>query len=175
MHMDCHLEGRAIMRRAASFLWIEGNSSAAFGLKFPTAFGSFMKTSRLDTASVQVPQDAQVLEGPTSVNLQASALERGGSCQVRSVPKFLQFSLDLFSTLENKNRKKAATHLLITALFDCIKSPSFSLILVTLRILLLAEEIFCIALPWYGSLLSYNVEEFYVLVWCSRFQPVEEI
>ncbi|CAN5961686.1 unnamed protein product [Sphagnum jensenii] len=37
-----------------------------------------MKTSGLDTASVQVPQDAQVLEGPTSVNLQASALERGG-------------------------------------------------------------------------------------------------
>ncbi len=63
-----------------------------------------MKTSGLDTASVQVPQDAQVLEGPTSVNLQASALERGGSCQVRSVPKFLQFSLDLFSTLENKNK-----------------------------------------------------------------------
>jgi hypothetical protein len=26
-----------------------------------------------------------------------------------------------------------------------------------------------------GSLLSYNVEEFYVLVWCSRFQPVEQI
>jgi len=106
-----------------------------------------MKTSGLGTASVQAPQDAQVVEGPTSVNLQASALERGGSCQVRSVPKFLQFSLDLFSTVKNKKKKKkAATHLLITALFDCIKSPSFLLILVTLRILLLAEEIFCIAL-----------------------------
>jgi hypothetical protein len=103
-----------------------------------------MKTSGLGTASVQAPQDAQVVEGPTSVNLQASALERGGSCRVRSVPK--QFSLDLFSTLKNKNKKKAATHLLITALLDCIKSPSFLLILVTLRILLLAEEIFCIAL-----------------------------
>jgi hypothetical protein len=86
---------------------------------------------------VQAPQDAQFVEGHTSVNLQA---------KVRSVPKFLQFSLDLFSTLKNKNQKKAATHLLITALFDCIKSPSFLFILVTLRILLLAEEIFCIAL-----------------------------
>jgi hypothetical protein len=47
---------------------------------------------------------------------------------------------------QKQKQKKAAIHLLITALFDCIKSPSFLLILVTLRILLLAEEIFCIAL-----------------------------
>ncbi len=67
-----------------------------------------MKTSGLGTAGVQAPQDAQVVEGPTSVNLQASALERGGSCQVRPVPKFLQFSLDLFSTVKNKNKKKSS-------------------------------------------------------------------
>jgi hypothetical protein len=72
-----------------------------------------MKTSGLGTASVQAPQspqDAQVVVGHTSVNLQASALERGGSCQVRSVPKFLQFSLDLFSSLKNKNKKKKQKH-----------------------------------------------------------------
>jgi hypothetical protein len=68
-----------------------------------------MKTSGLGTASVQAPQDAQVVEGHTSVNLQARALERGGSCQVRSVPKFLQFSLDLFSTLKNKNKNKKSS------------------------------------------------------------------
>jgi ABC-type methionine transport system permease subunit len=52
----------------------------------------------------------------------------------------------IFHCQKQKQKKKPATYLLITALFDCIKSPSFLLILVTLRILLLAEEIFCIAL-----------------------------
>jgi hypothetical protein len=85
--------------------------------------------------------------------------------------------LDLFSTLKNKNKNKksskTSSHDSLVWLYQITKLLAHSCNAMNLapgwRNLLYSAFLIN------GSLLSYNVEEFYVFLWCSWFQPGEEI